>query len=163
MSQDICFRIEAPIAPNWPNIELLRTSVLNCLASIFQDSSFCDSVSMITSELLENAVKYGDWDDSDHSFFKLRVSGGEDQVQVHVSNPVDAGSADLKSLLETVEQIGRFENPALAYQNRLKEIAERGEVGVSRLGLPRIAFEGNCDIKAEVVDGVLHIRTLSRN
>lgn len=160
----INFQIQVPITPNWTNIDLLRTSVLNCLATIFKDTEFCRQVSMITSELLENAVKYGDWDRSELSGFKLRVSGDEERVDVEVSNPVDVKGQDVKKIFDTVEQIRSAPNPEEAYRQRLRLVAEQLETdGTSQLGLARIAYEGHCDVSARLDDsGVLFVSASSR-
>lgn len=157
---NVTFQIEVPITPKWPHIELLRSSVLNCLATIFQDNEYCHSVGMITSELLENAVKYGSWE-SDPKSFKLRVAGDPSAVEVEVSNPIDRTSPELDELMRTVRFLDGYENAEEAYLMKLRQVAERVD-GTSRLGLSRIAYEGRCRIFADVEDSVLRVRAVSR-
>lgn len=159
---EILFQMEVPITPQWPHIELLRSSVLNLLATMFQDSEFCHSVGMITSELLENAVKYGDWS-GDRTSFKLKVSGDETAVEVMVANPVQTGGKDLAELDRTLTFLAGHADPQEAYLERLRQVAEREDGdGTSRLGLTRIAYEGRCAISADVDEGILHVRARSR-
>src|SRR6266567_3232617 len=73
---DYEFFIELPLASEWSSVDLIRTSVQNCLTAIFRDLDGCHVVAMITGELLENAVKYGDWS-ADSRRFRLRVNGSQ--------------------------------------------------------------------------------------
>jgi hypothetical protein len=53
--------------------------------------------------------------------------------------------------MKTIEWIGSFAKPEQAYRARMLQIAqEDGETTPSRLGLVRIAFEGNCRLDAAV-------------
>lgn len=160
----ISFSIDMPIMPRWRNIELLRTSILNCLAAIFQNSDFCEHVGMAASELMENAVKYGDWSRPDRSLFKLLVTGDDASVQIAVSNPVEPGSNRARELLGTVEWIGTFESAHEAYRARLLMVAANPpEEGKSGLGLVRVAYEANCVLTADLSDaGVLRVQATSR-
>jgi len=159
----INFQIQVPITASWTNIELLRSSVLNCLATIFSDHHFCHSVGMITSELLENAVKYGDWETQVRNEFKLCVTGDEEEVEVTVSNPVAAKSEELAQLFSMVEFLDTHESAEAAYRDRLRQVAaassdSEGAGGFSRLGLARIAYEGHCQVKARLDDReILHV------
>ena len=162
----INFQIQVPISSSWTHIELLRSSVLNCLATIFTDHEFCHSVGMITSELLENAVKYGDWDSLERAEFKLHVAGDESQVEVTVSNPVREGGEEVESLFQTVDFIRGHESAEVAYRNRLRDVAEESPAatGVSRLGLTRVAYEGHCQVQARIDErSILHVTATSNS
>ncbi|MDF1561980.1 MAG: hypothetical protein P1V51_02990 [Deltaproteobacteria bacterium] len=158
----INFQIQVPITSSWSHIELLRSSVLNCLATIFSDNEFCHSVGMITSELLENAVKYGDWNSLERAEFQLHVAGDETQVEVTVSNPVREGGSEVEQLFRTVDFIRSQESAESAYRSRLSEVARGQSNGVSRLGLARVAYEGHCEVKARIDDrSILHVTAIS--
>ena len=161
MTEPIRFQIEVPVQRNWRNIELLRTSVLNCLATVFHSHDYCQTVSMIASELLENAVKYGEWEDRDRNSFRLRVDGDDGGVQVEVCNPVDPASPELEAVLATVAAIQEHSAPEV-YRQRLATIAAQGpDEQASGLGLVRIAYEGECRLEAQVEGDVLRVRAIA--
>ena len=55
------FSIDLTVRNEWRNVDLLRTSVQNCFIAVFADLDGCHAIAMVTGELLENALKYGDW------------------------------------------------------------------------------------------------------
>ena len=56
------FHLRLPIRPEWPHVELLRVTLQNCLRALPHHGYSEDAVSLTVSELLENAIKYGQWD-----------------------------------------------------------------------------------------------------
>lgn len=148
------FSLDLPVRNEWKNVELLRTSVENCFQAVFADLDGKTAISMVTGELLENALKYGDWDAAEASrAFRLRVDGDRARAVVTVQNPVKPGDPGLREVLDTVAWIKTFKSPGDAYRARLLEIAQaEGDAALSRLGLVRVAYEGNCTVDA-VVDG----------
>lgn len=153
------FSLDLPVRNEWRNVELLRTSVENCFQAVFADVDGKSAISMVTGELLENALKYGDWDsEAARRAFRLRVDGDRDRAVVMVQNPIRPGDPGLDEVLATVAWIRTFKSPGDAYRARLLEIAQaEGEVGPSRLGLVRVAYEGNCTVDAEVEGTTLTI------
>ncbi|MEO1172831.1 MAG: hypothetical protein AAFX94_12410 [Myxococcota bacterium] len=161
---EVSFQIEVPLGPNWSHIELLRTSVLHCLVTVFQNYDYCSTLSMVAGELLENAVKYGDWSRRDPRAFRLRVQGNETGVGVEVCNPIRRGSDAMKSVLEAISASQSAESPAAAYQARITEIATTYQAGPdgSGLGLLRVAYEAGCTLEAFLEDDdILRVRALS--
>jgi hypothetical protein len=144
------FLIDLPVRNEWSNVDLLRISILNCFTAIFADMEGCHTFAMIAAELLENAIKYGKWD-TQSPLLHLRVWGQEREAAVQVENPVDPQSNAATALLQTIEWLNGFSTPEDAYRERLLEVAKtpRKSGLVSRLGLTRIAYEGNCKLRAE--------------
>jgi hypothetical protein len=134
------FALNVPFRPQWRSVELLRTSVLNCLATIFESYDFCEQLGMTTAELLENAIGYGTWAENGERPLRLVVRGNQDQVEVEVTNPIREGP-DLARLLTTVRTIEEAESPRAAYLARMVELASDPSAQGSRLGLLRIVFE----------------------
>jgi len=156
----IDFHIELPIGPDWQNVDRLRLAILNCLEAVFGDHELSESVGIVTSELLENAIKYGDWEHSERPFLVLGVRGNADRIQVDVASPIEPTSPHFENVKRTIAWIERFSSPRDAYIARMQAIAEQGEMGGSRMGLVRIAYEGPCVIEAslgEVSQRVLHV------
>ena len=159
----IMFQLTIPIRDEWDNIELLRTSLLNCLTTIFRDTNFCHEVGIIAGELLENALKYGDWTHADDTSFQLAVHGDADSVSVEVTNPVASEDA-ARDVMRMASWIEGFESAQAAYLTRLKEVAEQDPSDeTSRLGLVRIAYQSNCRLQAELQPNhLLTVRAVCR-
>jgi hypothetical protein len=118
-----------------------------CFAAMFSDVDGCQTMAMVTGELLENAVKYGDWSGRDRTF-RFQVSGDGKQARVVVENPVrDVGDA-IRTIESTLEWIRGFPTPEEAYRARLLD-ASTADAGVSKLGLVRIAYQGGCKLRVE--------------
>lgn len=156
------FSIDIPVRDEWENIDLIRTSVQNCFAAIFSDVDGCHTLSMITGELLENAMKYGRWSDKSRPrVFRLLVQGDREATRVQVENPVDPGGPEVADLQKTLAWIAEQESAEAAYRKRLLEVAA-GVPGDGKLGLVRVAYEGSCELNADLTaDTVTVTATLS--
>src|SRR5688572_11245825 len=137
MSSLIKFQIELPLTSEWKNVELLRSSVLNCLTTIFANHEFCKTIGMVTGELLENALKFGDW--SNRSEFRLHVFGAEDKVTIEVYNPIAPGDEAAKKLMGVIRWLDQVDDPKTAFLSRLGALAQSSD-DESGLGLARIAY-----------------------
>ncbi len=146
------FSIDVPIRNEWENVDLLRSSVQSCFSAVFRDVDGCHALAMVTGELLENAIKYGDWS-AEARLFHLKVWGEGRRAFVAVENPVKADDAGVDSLLATLRWMRGFPSADEAYRARLLEIANAPatERHHSRLGLVRIAYEGNCTLRADAL------------
>lgn len=163
MSQhEFGFSIDLTVRNEWKNIDLLRTSVQNCFIAVFADLDGCHAIAMVTGELLENALKYGDWSSTDRAMFRLRVQGREGNIEVSVQNPLRKDDQNAHNLMRSIEWLASFSKPEQAYRARMLQIAqdEADESGPSRLGLARIAFEGNCRITAKIESGTVTVTAL---
>lgn len=153
------FSIDLPVRSEWASVDLLRTSVQSCFTAVFTDVDGCHALAMVTGELIENAVKYGDWAGAEEQRFRLRVWGEGRQARVSVENPVRGGDAKAEEVLRTLGWMRGFASPGDAYRAKLLEIAATDrDRGKSKLGLVRIAYEGNCILTAELVRGVLRVQ-----
>jgi len=151
------FSIDLPVRSDLRNVDLLRTSVQNCFVAIFSDVDGCHAISMVTGELVENAIKYGHWSGDRHSF-RLRVSGQEGQATVTVENPIVPNDPGVNELLRTLRWLHSFPNAADAYRARLIELGSAPRnLGSSKLGLIRVAYEGGCRLHAEPSGNVLAV------
>lgn len=163
--QTFSFSIDLPVRSEWRNVDLLRTSVQNCFTAIFSDIDGCHALAMVTGELLENAIKYGDWLSQPGGSFRLRVWGegargaaGGRSAHVSVENPVRDDDPGVAALLATIRRIEGFPSPKDAYRAKLLQIAEAtGDIGESRLGLVRIVYEGSCTLRAELADRTVKV------
>jgi hypothetical protein len=149
---DFGFSIDLTVRNEWRNVDLLRTSVQNCFIAVFADVDGCHAIAMVTGELLENALKYGNWASGERAMFRLRVVGNEGNIEVSVQNPLKLDDTNAHQLMTSLEWINSFPTPEAAYRARMLQIAqdESGDESPSRLGLVRIAFEGNCRLSAKI-------------
>jgi hypothetical protein len=158
---EISFQIRVPIGRDWRNVELLRTSILNCLAAVFHDTDFCQSVGMIAGELIENAIKYGKWSDSDPGSFTVDVQGNHERVAIEVCNPVPSRD-DVQKVRAVLERLRSFPSAREAYLERLREVASTRGRESGGLGLLRMAYEGACDLEASEEHQLLRMRATTR-
>ncbi len=158
LPDDFGFSIDMTVRNEWRNVDLLRTSVQNCFTAVFADVDGCHAIAMVTGELLENALKYGDWASGDRAMFRLRVRGKQkDVVEVSVQNPLRRDDSNAQNLLKAIEQINSYPTPETAYRARMLAIAQSEDDSPSRLGLVRIAFEGNCKLAARIDNGTVTV------
>jgi hypothetical protein len=159
---DFGFSIDLTVRNEWKNVDLLRTSVQNCFIAVFADLDGCHAIAMVTGELLENALKYGNWLSGDRAMFRLRVMGNGGNIEVSVQNPLKSDDSNAQALMTQIEWINGFPKPGDAYRARMLQIAqdEAQEVEMSRLGLVRIAFEGNCRLNAKIEKGAVTVSAL---
>jgi hypothetical protein len=162
-SAPVEFQLEIPIGPEWRNIELLRAAILNCAAAVFDDPELSNAVGTVTSELMENAIKYGEWARGDVAHLILVARGWRERVEIDVASPLAVGSPHYAALLATLREIDAFPSPRDAYLARMREIAdEPSGSGVSRMGLARIAYEGPCRLAARLDEerALLHVTAM---
>jgi hypothetical protein len=154
MSQDYDFAINVPVRNDWSNVSLLVTSVQNCFNAMFANVRGSRTVAMVTGELLENAIKYGSWTKDDQRL-RLRVSGTAESTRVTVDNPADLEK--FQDLQRSLEWMNGFADAEAAFRARLLAIATTTDTDVSKLGVVRIAHEGQCALEAEYVDGIVRV------
>ena len=153
------FQIELPLQPGWEAIEPLRASVLACAKAVFPHPTLAPSIALVTAELLENAVKFGRWDEGGGGLFALRIDGHEDRVEISVSSPVADGDENVERLRGELARIAAAASPEQAYTKAVRSVA-LGKA--APLGLSRAAYEGGCDLSAQVEGRVLHVRAVTR-
>jgi two-component sensor histidine kinase len=142
------FSIDVPVRNEWANVERLRTSVQGCFLAVFSDLEGSHALSMVTGELLENAIKHGHWTEAG-GMFRLRVFGDRNMGCVCVENPI-ASPPQGQRVAELVARLKSFPSAAEAYQARLLEVSLSPEAEKSGLGLARILYEGGCSLACEV-------------
>ena len=127
---DLNFSIDLPVRSEWANVDRLRTSIQSCFTAVFSDFESCRSLAMVTGELVENAIKYGDWTAADDRRFRLRVWGEGRSAHVLVENPVQHGTGDAAEVLNTLSWMRRFHSPIEAYRASSSACSEIGRAHV---------------------------------
>lgn len=131
------------IKPDWDEIEEARSQCRVFLSSYPFNADVIDAVSMVSSELIENAVKYGSYAAETTTIdYRLKINQGD--ITIEVKNPVDESvGRHLQRLDELVQWIRGYQNPFEVYVKKLKEVSTRSfSDHESCLGLVRIAYEG---------------------
>lgn len=142
--------IETEIQPAWHLVRAIRQQVAEALSDY---SPELRTAAMITaSELVENAVKYGDGVIAASTIrFSISICG--DEMCIRVING-STNRAAVEGLLTRVDEIRGTPDKEALYLGRLQQlVACPGESG--KLGLYRMAFEGQFELTGTYEDGVV--------
>ncbi len=136
-------RLSVQIAPRWNEISGVRERIAAFLRGHGLSADIVDAGAMMACELSENAVKYGSFQGADPGV-GIDVRLGPSDITIEVRNPIGkSDDENLARLDRTIQWIRGFQDPFEAYLQRLKEISwQSPETSESRLGLVRIAYEG---------------------
>ena len=141
------------ITPAWDLIEKVEQNTQELFK--VTDKSLKEATIMVATELLENAVKYG----RSHpgiDGIQFHFIADDDFIRISVSNAV-LEDHHKNDLIETIDEVNKCENPEILYMNRLKELLESRVKGVSRLGLYRIAYEGQFNLSYKLENDLLTV------
>ena len=130
------------LEPDWDAIQSVWDRCVDYLNACGLDPDSAYALSMVTQELLENAVKYGTYRETQR--IGLEIEAAAEAVFIEVRTPL--GSELRLERLDTIVQwIRGFQNPFESYVERMKEVSGRSYGNSeSGLGLVRIAYEGQC-------------------
>ena len=136
--------IEFNVKPDWDEIEKVRNESADFLQSHELSDNTIHSLSMIISELIENGLKYGDFETGENKVVVI-INVAINTVTVEVLNPVDENAyVHLSKLDKTIQWIRGYQDPFEAYIERIKEVSKKPlHDKESGIGLVRIAYEGN--------------------
>lgn len=131
------------IDPEWQAIEDARGQISRFLTDQDASEDLTHAATMVFSELIENAIKYGQFRPDDH--VEAHVAISERLITIEVLHPVDPADLEhLKQLDEMIQWIRGYQDPFEAYIQKLKEISKKPISDKdSGLGLVRIAYEGD--------------------
>ncbi len=153
------FQIELPLRPGWETIEPLRAAVLACVSAVFPDPALAPRIGLVTAELLENAVKFGRWEQGGGGMFGVRLDGDRDRVEIEVSSPVAEGDENVQRLEAELARIAASPSPEQAYTKAVRSVALGKPAS---LGLCRAAYEGGCDLSVALEGKALRVRAVTR-
>ncbi len=144
------FRLEIPIV--WQFVREVRQRLAEALAD--QSEELRDSAMMVASELVENAIKYGEAvPGATQATIELFIDSGRVTIEVKngLTNPLDA-----QVVAEQIARLRAAEDPAALYVERLRELLESPDIR-GKLGLCRIALEAGFDLSCTYDDQILTI------
>jgi hypothetical protein len=159
LSADPTLDLSLTLNADWGGIEHVRDAAGAAVMALYDDRSLREGVSMVSGELLENAVKYGSWREDDPRI-RYRLTGSEREIVVSVQSAARRDEAEsrrhLDRLEETLRWLGSYEDPAEAYRERLEAYYDNPEGERPALGMARMASETGCRLTcAETADGFL--------
>jgi len=143
--------IELRFGPKWKYISTVRTFIQNFLAITLEDKIKADKISMAVSELVENAVKYSNEEDT---FIRLEQKLDGATIEVAVYNHTEEAQAN--KLKEFVGELDKF-SPLEGYMEMMRRSADRAD-GQSQLGLARIRYEADANLNIAYENNVMKVR-----
>jgi len=144
--------LQLSFAPQWPHVREIRERVGAVLESC--PAQLRSAAVMTSSELVENAVKYGESVPAAQAVtFLLEATAARLSIRVANGSTNAAGVAELQRRVQ--EMHGAKDKEAL-YLARLEEILVNPEES-DRLGIYRIGFEGGFDLQLDYQNEVVTI------
>ncbi|MEW6267137.1 MAG: ATP-binding protein [Thermodesulfobacteriota bacterium] len=155
--------IEMKLNPVWDEIEPVRNKTSEFLRTHKVAEATVYALTMVVSELVENAIKYGNFPNKgDKVAVSLKIENKA--VIIEVQNPVDEKALkNLRNLDRAIQWIRGYQDPFEAYVIKLKEVSKKSfRDETSGLGLVRIAYEGRAILDFFLRDdGVVNVSAVS--
>ena len=147
MNTNLTLSLDLSFPPEWARIDRARETVAHSVAAVYADDELRDALSIVSAELLENAVRYGA---PGQAAVRITIQELGGEFVVRVTNEVDSTTTHAGLLQRKLTWLARFGSPADAYVAALQEVYERGaQSSQSGLGLVRVAYEGGCRLACE--------------
>ncbi len=153
--------VDIPVGAGSTNVEIVRNAVRGCLVAMLKSVDETHAISMVAAELLDNAVRHGDWSSS-RARFGIRIQASARGSRVEVENPVIPDGEKVRGLFRMLDKLAKYATPIEGYCAQVHRIASAvGEPG--ELGLARVRYEGDCDVAAELVEpGAVRVTATTR-
>ena len=144
--------LQLSFARQWPNVREIRDRVGAALGHC--PAPLRSAAVMTSSELVENAVKYGESVPAAQAVtFSLEATSARLSIRVVNGSTNAAGVAELR---RRVQEIHGADDRKALYLARLEEILVNPEES-DRLGIYRIGFEGGFDLQLDYQNEVVTI------
>ena len=144
--------LDMPLRTMWSEVQDVRDKVESLLADLSPEAR--EATVMTASELVENAIKYGEGvPAAPHATVSLYREG--DVVRVVVRNGAASESA-ARDLQAHVTRLASATDLTALYLDRLRELMT-SPGGASRLGIYRIGCEGGFDLACDYADRVVTV------
>lgn len=150
--------------PTWNEVDRVIRSTSTFLRKCDFLEHTVDTYTMVACELVENAIKYGNYESPENEFVHVSIDISGIVITVQVTNRLKSENIyHLRQLDKTLQWIRGFQDPFQAYVERLKQISrESPEHTKSGLGIARIAYEARATIDFVVgEDETLHVVAVS--
>ena len=144
-------RMEVEFPPDWRVLRDLRLFVNKLVFAVADSDELAERVSMVVTELAENAVKYAT---TASAVVRLRVQPTSTGIRCETENAASPTHiADLRRTLELVNE-GEAEE---AYARALLSACDELSSSSSKVGLARIRTEGKMKLSCEVFDSTVRM------
>jgi anti-sigma regulatory factor (Ser/Thr protein kinase) len=149
--------LQLTFEPMWPNVREIRERVGSALHGC--PAQLRSAAIMTSSELVENAIKYGERVPAAQTVtFVLEVTPERLCIRVVNGSTNSVGVAELQ---RRVQELRCADDKQALYLARLEELlADADESG--RLGIYRVGFEGGFDLQLDYTNNVVTV-TATRN
>ncbi|MCP5500942.1 MAG: hypothetical protein H7A25_13625 [Leptospiraceae bacterium] len=141
------------VSPLWSLIAEVKNKVSSLMADY--EKGQVEFASMVISELMENAIKYG-VSKTDLPYVGVEFTIENSFVNIQISNGIHDESL-VKDFLKIMQKIMESDNKEELYIMRMQEIMENPEATGSQLGLYRIASEAQYDLSYSIKNNILTI------
>jgi hypothetical protein len=147
----VILNLHIPVA--WHHIRNVRQAIEEELKNY--DESARHASMMTGSELLENALKYGErvpgWEN-----ITFMLETNQEQITIEVCNGV-TDLSKIQNLQQRLERIAQTNDKETLYLARLRELLLNPN-DYGKLGLYRIAFEGKFSLEFQYAANVLRVK-----
>ncbi len=145
---DIKFYMKFSAKPIWNVVTDIRKQIKALIEKKDFTIDNIDAMEIVSMELFENAIKYGLSTD-DATEVSLEISY-DNELRISVSNGIESIES-IQHFIDFLNKIKDAPNLESLYMERLGEIAQNPKSGQSQLGLFRIAYETQFNLKYEIV------------
>src|SRR5262245_9969403 len=143
--------LNMPLRTMWSEVQKVRERVQALLAHLPEDVRA--ATVMTASELIENAIKYGESvPAAPEATVLLNHEGG--CIEIVVRNGV-AAEETVRELKARVERVAAAEDRSALYAERLRQLMTSGGSDGSKLGIYRIGCEGGFTLRCDFTDRVV--------
>lgn len=141
------------ITPAWELIKKVESNTRDLFS--IENEDLKTATLMVITELLENAIKYGR-SNPEINGIAFNFFADAHKIQIKVANAVisDAHARQLISHINNLNEVG---DPMALYTQRLIDMLKNKEHGKSRLGIYRIAYEGEFNLSYEFKNKILTV------
>jgi anti-sigma regulatory factor (Ser/Thr protein kinase) len=144
--------LQLTFAPMWPNVREIRQRVGAALEEC--PAQLRSAAIMTASELVENAIKYGESVPAAKTVtFVLEATSESLLIQVVNGSTNAVGVAELE---RRVQELRSAEDKQALYLARLEQLLANAEES-GKLGIYRIGFEGGFDLELEFENDVVTV------
>ena len=144
--------LQLSFAPMWPNVREIRQQVGSALEEC--PEQLRNAAIMTSSELVENAVKYGEAVPAAKTVtFQLEATAELLRIRVVNGSTNAPGVAELQ---RRVQELRRAEDKQALYLARLEELLTQADES-GKLGIYRIGFEGGFDLQLDYTNNVVTV------
>lgn len=135
--------------PQWEILQSIRDAVQARMRFATHDER--DAAVMVASELVENAIKYGQPTDSRGHKNHMTCAVEKRRITIVVSSSLQTES-DYQKICRQLESIKAAPDPLQYYAEKVAELLGRKASQSAGLGLCRIVAEGEFDLTAQWAD-----------